>query len=420
MIIALVLFFLVYFLMLIFPKYKHYIALFFAVIFILIKKITFLGALKAVDYNILLMLLGTMGTVSLFIESNMPSKLSEYIIDRVPNIKWLTICLAIFSGIISAFVDNVATVLMIVPVTIIIAKKINVSPVPIVIAVSIFSNLEGAATLVGDTTSILLAGAMKMDFLDFFWYEGKLGLFFIVQFGLIASALIVGFLQRKNTQESQSNFDTVVKDYVPSFILLGTILALIGASFINNKPALTNGYICIAFFVLGLLIKIIKDRSFKGILDNIKEIDYSTLLLLASLFIIIKSIENAGVISKIGELFINLGSNNIFVLYTLIVFISVLVSAFIDNIPYVATMLPVVSTISLNLGINPTILYYGLIIGATLGGNITPIGASANITSIGILRKKGYKVSNKEYFKYSIPISLAAILTGYLIVLLIF
>ena len=146
-------------------------------------------------------------------------------------------------------------------------------------------------------------------------------------------------------------------------------------------------------------------------------IDYQTLLLLASLFVIIGGINEAGVINKISEFFTSV-SSNVFVLYTLIVFVSVIISAFIDNIPYVATMLSVVSLMATNLGINPTVLYYGLIIGATLGGNITPVGASANIASIGILNKNGYNVSLKEYISFSIPITIIAVLSGYVIVLL--
>ena len=107
-------------------------------------------------------------------------------------------------------------------------------------------------------------------------------------------------------------------------------------------------------------------------------------------------------------------------MYSLIVFVSVLVSAFIDNIPYVATMLPVVAIIASNSGINSTLLYYGLIVGSTLGGNITPIGASANITAIGILNKNGFDVSAKDYFRMSVPISLAAILTGYILIIIMF
>lgn len=420
MIYALILFCLTYVFMLIFSKYKPYIALICAVVFVILGYISFGNILKEIDFNVLLMITGTMGIVSLFIESKMPDKLSDLIIANVPNVKWMTIALAAFSGIVSAFVDNVATVLMIAPVCLVIAKKLKVSPIPIVISVSIFSNLEGAATLVGDTTSILLAGATKMNFMDFFFYEGKIGLFFIVQLGLIAALFFLYFLQRKNNKKMKNTGSVVVKDYVPTVLLVLTILTLILFSFIPNKFELTNGIICVSYFVIGVIIKIIKTKSFKSIIPNLKEIDYETVLLLASLFVIIGGIKEVGAIDKISELFTSIGSDNKIIMYTLIVFVSVIISAFIDNIPYVATMLPVVASISITTGINPTMLYYGLIIGSTLGGNITPIGASANITAIGILSKNGYNVTNKEYFKYSIPISLAAIFTGYILVLFLF
>lgn len=135
-----------------------------------------------------------------------------------------------------------------------------------------------------------------------------------------------------------------------------------------------------------------------------------------SLFVIIGGITEVGVINDISNLFLKFGNNNLFLIYTLIVWFSVLVSAFIDNIPYTATMLPVVAKVAAGMGIEPYILYYGLLVGATLGGNITPIGASANITSLGILRNEGYEVKAKDFMKLSVPFTLSAVLTGYILV----
>ena len=114
--------------------------------------------------------------------------------------------------------------------------------------------------------------------------------------------------------------------------------------------------------------------------------------------------------------FVKFSGDNLFVLYSLIVWVSVVFSAFVDNIPYVATMLPVVTGIATMLNIDPTILYFGLLSGATLGGNFTPIGASANITAIGILRKNGYEVKLGEYMKISIPTTLVSVVTGYVLI----
>lgn len=417
---AIILFFLTYALMLVFNKVKHYIALTSAILFVALGFLPAGKIIDSIDFNVLLMILGTMGTVSFFIESKMPNMLSDIIILKAKNVKTMTLALALFSGIVSAFVDNVATVLMIAPVTLAVAKKLKVSPIPIILAVSIFSNLEGAATLVGDTTSILLAGAMKLNFMDFFFYENRIGLFFIVQIGLIAALAVLYFIMRKQNTKLDNNKVEKIKDYVPTYLLCLTIITLIVASFFPDKPDLTNGIICVFYFVIGALIKVIRSKKLSSIIPNLKELDFATILLLASLFVIIGGVKEVGAIEKIGELFTTIGSDNPFIMYTLIVFVSVLVSAFIDNIPYVATMLPVVAMIATTTNINPTLLYYGLIVGSTLGGNITPIGASANIAAIGILNKNGYEVSNKEYFKMSVPISLAAILTGYILCLILF
>ena len=135
---------------------------------------------------------------------------------------------------------------------------------------------------------------------------------------------------------------------------------------------------------------------------------------MGGLFIVIAGITEAGIINDISALFVRMGGNNLFLLYTIIVWGSVVISAFVDNIPYVATMLPVVTSIAQSLGIDPTVLYFGLLSGATLGGNLTPIGASANIAGIGILRKEGYEVSGKDFFRIGVPFTLCAVLAGYL------
>ena len=136
--------------------------------------------------------------------------------------------------------------------------------------------------------------------------------------------------------------------------------------------------------------------------------------LLVGLFLMIGGISARGVIDAAANLLAKLGGGNVFVLYTVIVWASVLISAFIDNIPYVATMLPVITGLASNLGIDPTLLYFGLLSGATLGGNITPIGASANITGIGILRKEGYEVKNGDFMSIGIPFTLAAVIPAYI------
>ena len=411
---ALIVFLLTYVLMIALPKIRPWVALTSGVIF-LVSGLVPLGTLEeAIDFNVLLMLAGTMGTVSLFIQSQMPNRMAELLIQKTPNVMWVVVVMSLFAGVVSAFVDNVATVLMIAPVGLAIAKKLNISPVGMLISIAVSSNLQGAATLVGDTTSIMLGGYAGMDFLDFFFMDGKPSIFFAVQLGAIATIPVILFLFRKNRQPVNAAVSTVVQDYFPTFLLLGNIVRLILASFLPNKPALTNGYICTGLFVIGALRSILRNRDHVAAKTALLEIDYQTLCLLAGLFVVIAGITNAGIIDDISNFFVKIGGNNLFLLYTVIVWGSVLISAFVDNIPYVATMLPVVSGIALSMCCSPTVLYFGLLTGATLGGNLTPIGASANIAAIGILRKEGYEVRMQDFMRIGLPFTLVAVSMGYL------
>lgn len=415
MLYALCLFAATYILMLRFGKYRPYIALCSAVLFILTGMLPADQLVGAIDFNVLLMIAGTMGLVQLFIESKMPALLADLLMERVPSVQMAAVVLALFAGVISAFVDNVATVLMIAPVALEICKKLKTDPVPFIISIAVSSNLQGAATLVGDTTAIMLGSYADMNFLDFFFYQGKPSIFFAVELGALASALILAYLFRKEKEPvPKGGTRTVVTDFVPTVLLLGMIALLVGASFLPNKPDIANGLICVGLLAVGMLYSTLKTHSTVTARNAVKAVDFETIGLLLGLFLMIGGISNMGVIDAAAALLAKLGGGNVFVLYTVIVWASVLLSAFIDNIPYVATMLPVITGLAQTLGIEPTLLYFGLLSGATLGGNCTPIGASANIAGIGILRKEGYEVKTRDFTRIGIPFTLAAVIPAYL------
>ena len=424
MIPAIILFAITYVLMLIFSKYRPFIALGSGLIFIVTGMLPANEILSSIDFNVLLMIAGTMGLVALFIESKMPALLADLIMEKVPNVMWAAVSLALFAGIISAVVDNVATVLMVAPVALAICKKLNTNPVPFIIGIAVSSNLQGAATLVGDTTAIMLGSALDMTFMDFFWYEGRPSIFFAVELGAVLSALILAFLFRREKDPIPKIFErTKVSDYVPTILLVGTIVLLICASFAPDSwhlPAEINGIICCAVLLIGLIYNMIKKKTIRAVIAPLKEIDFNTLGLLLGLFLMIGGISAQGVIREAANLLAKAGGEHLFLLYTIIVWASVLISAFIDNIPYVATMIPVIGGLAATLRVDPTPLYFGLLSGATLGGNCTPIGASANITGIGILRREGYEVKNKDFFRIGIPFTLAAIIPAYLYIWLIY
>ena len=326
--IALLTFIAVYALLLLLPKYRAVSALSAAALFLLLRIVPLGDVAGTVDWNVLMMLAGTMGTVDLFIRSNMPNRLSDRLVAVLPSVKWLIIALALFAGLVSAFVDNVATVLMLAPVGLAISKKLNISPVQPILAIAVSSNLQGAATLVGDTTSILLGGHMGLDFMDFFAYRGRPGLFWVVQAGALMTVPVMLFLFRKEKGKLYGAALTPVTDYLPTCLLLGTVLSLIAASFIPNKPEITNGLICMTFFLAGLAAECGRHGTALA-KDVLKAIDYETLALLAGLFLVIRGIERAGIIDDLSHIITGMGGGNLFLTYTIIVWASVLISAFV-------------------------------------------------------------------------------------------
>ncbi|MCD8083927.1 MAG: arsenic transporter [Clostridiales bacterium] len=421
MLYAIVLFVAAYAMMLIFPKYRAQIAIGFGLLFVLTGMLPVSQAAGAIDWNVLFMIAGMMGLVQLFIDSRMPALLADLVMEHVHSIQMAAVALALFAGLISAFVDNVATVLMVAPVAMEICRKLDTNPVPFIISIAVSSNLQGAATLVGDTTAIMLGSYADMSFLDFFFYNGKPGMFFAVELGAAFSALILAWIFRKEkTRIPENGTRTEVTDCIPSLLLLSTVIFLILASFLPEKPVITNGLICMIMFVVGLIHHAAKHRPLDTMVEPIRAIDPETLGVLFGLFLIIGGITNMGIIDALADILVRLGSGNVFLLYTIVVWSSVLISAFVDNIPYVATMLPVISGIAVAMDIDPAVLYFGLLSGATLGGNCTPIGASANITGIGILRREGYEVRTTDFVRISVPFTLAAVIPAYIYLWVIF
>lgn len=414
MILALILFIITYLLMMIFSTKREIIVIISSILFTLLGIINFKEAITAINYDALLIIIGTMGIVGFFIESKMPCLMADYLLKKVTDTKWAIVVLAMLAGIVSAFVDNVATVLMVAPIGVAICKKLNISPVNALIAISVSSNLQGAATLIGDTTSIILGSYANMNFVEFFFVEGKPSIFFAVELGAIVTIPVMLFLFRKYKTKIPKGEITKISDYFPTILIILNIVLLIINSFLPTNSIITNGVICIALYIIGIIYYIIRKRNFKIIKNSLKAIDLKTIIMLAGIFVVIAGITKAGLIQQLSNIFIKIGKNNIFIIYTVITFGSVFLSSFIDNIPYVATMLPVVSQIATTANAPIYLLYFGLLSGATLGGNLTPIGASANITTIAILKKEGYNVKLKDYFKIGIPFTLAAVITGYL------
>ena len=410
---ALCLFLLMYVLMVLLPRRRTWVALAAAFIVLIARLLPLGELLPAINWNVLFMIAGTMVIVHYFIDSKMPNRIADLLMTRSRNVKWVAVYMSVFAGVISAFIDNVATVLMVAPVGLAVCRKQKINPIPMILSIAVSSNLQGAATLVGDTTSIMLGDYAGMDFTSFFWMEGKPGIFFAVELGALASVGVMCFLFRKETQPVSAGELTPVGDRFPGLMLLAVIGCLIAASFLPDKPDVTNGLICLVLAAVTVLHDCLRTRDKKRLWAAVESVDLSILLLLVGLFVVIAAITHVGLVDDFARWIVRMGGDNLFVLFTVITFGSVAISAFVDNIPYVATMLPVLAGVTAALGIEPYLLYFGLLSGATLGGNLTPFGASANVTGVGLLMREGYDVSFRDFARIGVPFTLSAVFVSY-------
>ncbi|MBR5762654.1 MAG: arsenic transporter, partial [Lachnospiraceae bacterium] len=315
MIAALIIFVLMYIGMLAFSKYRVWFALGGAVAMVVTGVLSVTKVPSAINWNVIMMIAGTMGLVTLFIETGMPARLADLMLKKMPNACAAIIALCVFSGVVSAFVDNVATVLMVAPVGLAICKKLKINPVPVIISIAVSSNLQGAATLVGDTTSILLGGYAGMSFIDFLFWQGKFSIFWAVEFGALGTVVILYFIFRKQKQPVTAERLTPVTDHVPGIMLAMVVVCLIIASFFEIPVIddIKNGLICMTIFIIELVRNMLSRKSTAPLKLVLKELDYQTLLMLCGLFTVIAGITEAGIIDKIADWFSGLGGGNLFV-----------------------------------------------------------------------------------------------------------
>jgi len=371
-------------------------------------------AFRLINWNVMGIFWGTLVVAELFMASNTPAYLAELVVAKSRNVVWATLAICALTSLISAFVENVATVLIVAPVALAITGRLHISPVPVIIGLAVSSNLQGAATLIGDPPSMLLGGFAKMTFNDFFVYEGKPSIFFAVQLGAIASFFTLYLIFRNMRQPIQIERTQEIQMWTPPIMLVLLIVLLALSSLIDPGFSSLAGIICVAFGVFGFIWYRVAHRG--NIVNLFTALDWQTTFFLMGVFVVVGGITHVGWIDDITVLFSRISGDNTFLAYSLLVWISVIFSAFIDNVPYLLAMLPVAQGLAGELGTSDTLLMFGLLIGASLGGNITPIGASANIVGVGILSKRGHHVSLREFARIGVPFTLVATFFAYIFI----
>jgi len=374
--------------------------------------ITAHDAWQAINWNVLGIFFGTMILAELFVLSQAPAYLAAKMVNAAGSAAVALLAIVAFAGVLSAFIENVATVFIAAPLAFETAKRVKVSPVPVLIAVAIASNLQGVATMIGDSPSMLLATAARMTFADFFWMQGRPGIFFAVQLGAIAAGAIMFLFFRGAEGRVGKKTPPKVTSWTPALLIVLLVLTLAASSFIPERPDALPGLITASFGVVALLWN--SRRELFAM--ELTKLDWQTFFLLAGLFVLISGLSVSGVVATVADYMSAFAGHSVLTAFVLIVLVSVAVSAFVDNIPYTIAMLPVVGLLAERMGVSPLPLLFALVLSTSLGGNITPIGASANVVAVGMLKRHGYKVSFFEFFRIGFPVTVAAVTLGTLFI----
>ncbi|MFQ5512633.1 MAG: SLC13 family permease [Candidatus Krumholzibacteriia bacterium] len=363
-----------------------------------------------VNWNVMGIFAGTLILSEYFVISRVPDAISTVLIRRTRTVGMAYLVVCLFASLLSICIENVATVLIIAPIMIGLSKRIGLSPVPGIIGIAIASNLQGAATLIGDPPSMILANYMHMNFNDFFFYQHKPGIFFAVQVGAVGSMLFLYWRYRRYRNPVTYEGGVTVRSLVPTVCLGAMIVGLTLSSLVDKDFTWFGGALCMALAALCIVLS-----RFARVEEHRRlalRFDVGTTAFLAGVFVIVGMLENAGVITRIADFLAAHIPQSPFVAFTVIVWASIAFSAFIDNVPYLTAMIPVVQVLSGSLQIEPALLVFGLLIGASLGGNITPIGAAANIVAVGSLKKQNIYVSFAEFARIGLPFTVIATLLG--------
>jgi len=372
-----------------------------------------------IDWNVIFLLISMM----LIINILRPTGIFEYI--AIKSAKFaraepfrILVVFSIITAVLSAFLDNVTTVLLITPVTLLIADALNVDPVPYLISCALASNIGGTATLIGDPPNIMIASKARLDFLAFIYHLTPVVI--IIMACYIAAIKLIWGRRLVTTQELQQkilkmNEKAAIKDSILLKKAMSVlVLVLIGFtlhSTLHLEPA------TIALFGAGLLLLLSKTQDPHHLLA---EVEWPTIFFFIGLFVMVGAVVKVGLISWLSSQMLRLTQGNLFATSMLVLWFSAVASAIVDNIPYVATMNPLIIDMAQQIWPHETGLqllqhaelmpiWWSLALGACLGGNATAIGASANVIVVGFAEKAGRPISFLRFMAYGVPITILSV-----------
>lgn len=371
-----------------------------------------------INWNVMGLFSGTLILAEIFMMSRVPAVMAEWLVDKAKSTRAAMLILCALSGGISIFVENVAVVLLLAPVALSLADKLKVSPAPLLIGITVSSNLQGTATMIGDPPSMILASHMRMGFWDFFVYQGQPGIFFAIQAGAVASLFVLATVFRRHRTKSVLLAQERARSWIPAALL---ILLVVGLSFATLSDPEFKWFAGSYTLVLSA-VALVWFRMFArwgSLRELAKTLDWDTTFFLIGIFVLVGGLSDSGWMDKLAAGMSGWVGSNVTLAFTVIVLFAVIISGFVDNVPFLLVMIPVAQKVAGQIGAPVPLLMFGLLIGACLGGNLTPIGASANVVTLGILKKQGHSVSFRDFMRIGIPFTSAAVFAGAVFVWLV-
>ena len=403
---------LMYAMIVIFPEKKSLSALGAAFVMILVRALGGepFGSLlheagtELINWYVLMIFVGSLVIAELFIYSRVPAVIADTLVLKSPNVGIAMVLILMMTGIISAFVENVATVLVMAPIALALCSKLKLNPMYFMTGLAVMANLQGTATLVGDPPSMIFANFSGYSFNNFFFYQGRMSIFFAVQVGMIAGAVYFYWIFAKNGGKKAEVEQEKTLSMVPSWLLILMIAGLAAASFIYGGISLASGLVVVVLAIAGLVwYRWVRKESAEKVLELIKGLDWDTTFFLVGIFVAVGAISAVGLLEDFAAFLSGIIGTNVLLGFVLIVVVSVLLSGFVDNVPYIIVMLPVAASLAEQLSLKPELYLFALLVGSCMGGNLTPFGASANVVTVGILRKQGVKMNFAQWLKIGLP-----------------
>ena len=386
-----------------------------AVLLMLSHILTVDKAVGYIDFNTIGVLIGMM----LFVAVVKNSGIFEYIAIKAAKLAhgnpWkIMVAFMVITAVLSAFLDNVTTVLLVGPMTITIARMLKVNPVPFLMTQILASNIGGTATLIGDPPNILIGSAAGLDFIDFITNTGIVAVFVIAALVLIMkfvykSKLAADAEAIKSVMELDENKAIEDKALLYKSIVV-MILVVVGFMF-HSQLGIESATVALTAAAIMLVI------GKQNVDYIIGEVEWTTILFFAGLFIVVGGLDETGVIGQLAKLVIDMTKGHAIMTMMVLLWASALLSSVLDNIPFVATLIPLVLALG-ESGIDVTPLWWAISLGACLGGNGTLIGASANVVLSGISGKHGYPISFKEYTKVGFPVMIMSVVLAMIYLLI--